>query len=57
MNQSKMEYQVHKYKWPADNWRPSSLSKLIPIILNMGLTNLGSGTSNPDSVEEFMLDL
>ena len=38
-----------------DNWRPTSLSKLAPMIFDMGLTHLGSEVSNlkVDFIEKF----
>ena len=35
-----------KLKLGATNWRAPSLSELTPMILNMGLTHLGSEASN-----------
>ena len=35
------EFQIHEDSLWLDHWRPPSLSKLTPIIFDMGLTHLG----------------
>ena len=36
----------YDYKYYKVNWRPPSLSDLIPMVFNTGLTHLGSEASN-----------